>query len=234
MYMLRGTLASLVIGVSTALLVVAVSILPFLNPVWFGFAQERAQAAAWTGFAPADLKVATDAILADLVLGPPNFDVEVAGTPVLGERERDHMRDVRGVFLRFYLVAAIGALVIAGTFALTRGRSRARLWRRISRAGIVIAAVTAVGGLVGLASFDAAFELFHEVFFPHGNFLFDPRTDRLVQLFPEKLWVETTIAVGLVIVVLALGLAWLGRWRAAMIEARASRTPAALSAVPVR
>ena len=41
---------------------------------------------------------ATDAILADLVVGPPDFDVAVAGTPVLIERERAHMRDVRGVF----------------------------------------------------------------------------------------------------------------------------------------
>lgn len=234
MQFLRGALAALIVGVATAVVVVAVAILPFLNPLWVGFEQDRAQAAARTGFAPADLKAATDAILADLVLGPPAFDVQVAGAPVLNERERGHMRDVRDVFLGLYLAAAIGALVLAGTFTVARGRSRARLWRRISRAGAAIALVTVGGGLVGLTSFDAAFALFHEVFFPQGNYLFDPRTDRLVQLFPEAFWADSTIAVGIVVVVLSVALAWLGRRRAASIERRTTRTPATLSAVPVR
>ncbi len=70
--------------------------------------------------------------------------------------------------------------------------------------------------------FDTAFELFHELFFPPGSYLFDPATDRLVQLFPESFWVETTIGVGVVIVVLSAGLAWWGGRRAASIEASAA------------
>jgi integral membrane protein (TIGR01906 family) len=234
MQSLRGALAGLLVGVATALVVVAVSILPFLNPVWVGFDQGRAGAAALTGFDPADLRTATDAILADLVIGPPAFDVEIAGVPVLTEAERDHMRDVRRVFAGFYLVAAVGALVLVLAFAVSRGRGRAALWRRISRAGAVVAGVTVVGGLAGLVFFDQAFLLFHEVFFPQGNFLFDPRTDHLVQLFPEPFWVETSTGVGVVIVVLGVVMAWLGGRRASAIEAREAGTPGTLSAVPVR
>jgi integral membrane protein (TIGR01906 family) len=231
---LRGTVAALVVGLATAILVLAISILPFLNPAWVGFEQGRAQAAAWTGFTPDDLRTATDAILSDLVLGPPAFDVEVGGVPVLTERERGHMRDVRSVFMGFYLAAAIAALVLLASFGVARGRARATLWRRISRAGLVISGVTVIGGLVALASFDAAFQLFHEVFFPQGNFLFDPTTDRLVQLFPETFWVETSTAVGLVTVVVGLAVAWLGRRRAAAADRRAAGTPATLHSVPVR
>lgn len=234
MHALGAAVASLVVGVAIALVVVALAILPFLSPAWVGFEQERAQAAAWTGFAPTDLRAATDAILSDLVLGPPAFDATVAGVPVLTEHERSHMRDVRSVFLTFYLAAAVAALLLVGAFALRRGRARARLWRRISRAGFVIAAVTVIGGVVGMTSFDAAFEQFHEIFFPQGNFLFDPRTDRLVQLFPESFWVETTIAIGIVILALATGLAWLGHHRAGVMDARTSRTPSTLHSVPVR
>ena len=67
----------------------------------------------------------------------------------------------------------------------------------------MIAIGTVALGIVGLTSFDTAFEVFHELFFPAGSFLFDPSTDRLVQLFPETFWVETTIAVGVVIIVLS-------------------------------
>jgi integral membrane protein (TIGR01906 family) len=230
---LRGAIAALVVGAATALVLLALAILPFLNPVWVGFAQDRAEAAAWTGLAPDDLRLVTGAILADLVLGPPDFDVELDGAAVLKPAERDHMRDVRTVFGTFYLVAAISALVLVVWFALARGRGRARLWRRMSRAGLVVGVATIAGGITGLVFFDTAFQLFHEVFFPQGNFLFDPRTDRLVQLFPEQFWLESTIGVGAVLVVLGFALAWVAGRRAAVLEERYAGTPATLHGLPV-
>jgi integral membrane protein (TIGR01906 family) len=217
MQSLRGLLAGLAIGIPTAVVIVAVAIVAFLNPVWVAFEQGRAQSATWTGFSPADLRTATDSILSDLVLGPPRFDVALDGVPVLNERERSHMGDVRSVFTALYLVAAASGVLLVAAFVVTRGTGsgRAGLWRRLSRSGLAIAVVTVVGGLLGLAFFDAAFEAFHEAFFPPGTFLFDPRTDRLVQLFPDAFWSETTVAVGILIVALSLGVWWLGRRKAA-------------------
>lgn len=221
MHRYRTAAASVVVGVTTALVIVALAILPFLNPVWVGFEQGRAQAAAWTGFEPADLRAVTDSILVDLVIGPPSFDVTLNGQPVLNERERAHMRDVRNVFAGFFGVALVAAFVLAGTFvASSEPGARAGLWRRLRRSGQVIAVATVVIGALGIAFFDTAFELFHELFFPPGSFLFNPLTDRLVQLFPETFWVETTVGVGVVIIVLALGLTWLAGRRATAIEAQ--------------
>jgi integral membrane protein (TIGR01906 family) len=217
---LRDAVVALVTGLATALVVVALAILPFLNPVWVGFEQGRAQAPAWTGFAPDDLAHVTNEILADLVLGPPDFDVQLDGQPVLVERERDHMRDVRSVFAGFLIAALVGAIVLGGSFLASRAlgeRSRAAFWRRLAGHGRIIAIVTVVGGALALVFFDAAFEVFHRLFFPAGTYLFDPRTDRLVQLFPEQFWIETTTGVGVVVVVLSVGLAWLGSRRAAGI-----------------
>jgi integral membrane protein (TIGR01906 family) len=191
------------------------AIVPFLNPVWVGFEQGRAQSALWTGFSPADLRTATDSILSDLVVGPPRFDVALAGVPVLNERERSHMRDVHGVFAGLYDAAGLCSVALALAFLATRRTGRPALWRRLGRSGVAIAGVTVVGGVLGLVFFDAAFELFHELFFPPGTYLFDPQTERLVQLFPDQFWSDTTIAVGVVVVVLSVGLAWLGRRNAA-------------------
>lgn len=225
----RGLLATLLIGVAAALVIVALAILPFLTPLWMSFGQARAQATAWTGFTDPELRSVTDAIVHDLVLGPPTFDVALPGqtTPVLNPNERAHMRDVRGVFAGFYMVAIGGAVVLGVAFWLARERAaRARLWRRLSRSGTVIAIVTVVGGGAGVLVFDQAFTLFHEVFFPGGNWAFDPRVDKLVQIFPDQFWSDTTIGVGVVIVALALGLRWLGRSRAGRLEPR-PRTAAA-------
>jgi integral membrane protein (TIGR01906 family) len=218
---LRGVLAAIVTGIAAALVVVALAIVPFLNPVWVGFEQGRAEAAAWTGYTPGDLALVTNEILADLVIGPPAFDVALNGQPVLVERERQHMRDVRGVFAGFYLAAAAGALVLVAAYLLARAggpRARARFWRRLASAGKVIAVATVVGGITGVLFFDTAFEVFHRLFFPAGTYLFDPRTDRLVQLFPEQFWVETTIGVGAVVIALSIALGWFARRRAARLE----------------
>jgi integral membrane protein (TIGR01906 family) len=218
---LRGVLAALVTGIAAALVVVALAILPFLNPLWVGFEQGRADAAAWTGYNPGDLAYVTNEILADLVIGPPTFDVALAGQPVLVERERQHMRAVRGVFAGFYVAAAAGALVLLVAYLLARAGghgARAAFWRRLGGSGKVIAVVTVVGGLTGVFFFDTAFEIFHRLFFPAGTYLFDPRTDRLVQLFPEQFWVETTIGVGVVVIVLSVGIALVSSRRAARLE----------------
>ncbi len=100
--------ADLWIAVATGLAIVAVTLPLFLNPVWVAFEQGRAQATALTGYSEPQLRQATDAILADLVFGPPDFDVTVDGEPVLNAREREHMRDVRGVFIGFFVVGARG------------------------------------------------------------------------------------------------------------------------------
>jgi integral membrane protein (TIGR01906 family) len=219
---LRGTLATLVLGVAAAIVLVAVSIVPFLNPVFVGFEQDRAQAQAWTGWSTAELRTVTDAVLSDLILGPPAFDVALDGTPVLDVRERQHMSDVRSVFAAFYVVAAGAAVLLVVAFAIARGRqARSLLWGRLSHSGAWIAVITVVGGVIGVLFFDQAFELFHTIFFPAGSYNFDPGTERLVQLFPYQFWVETTIAVGTLVVALSLLLWWFGRRRAAANAAEA-------------
>jgi integral membrane protein (TIGR01906 family) len=218
---IRGGLTALVTGLAATLVILALAVLPFLNPVWVGFAQERALAPEWTGFTTAQLAAVTGEILADLVVGPPDFDVTLDGAPVLTENERGHMRDVRGVFSAFFLVAAVSAAVLVILFLAARGReARGRTWGRLERTGIVVVAVTLVGGVAGMLLFDQAFILFHEIFFPGGNYLFDPRTDRLVQLFPQQFWVDSTIGVGVVVVALAALLAFVARRRRARLAAR--------------
>jgi integral membrane protein (TIGR01906 family) len=213
-------------GLAAALVVIAISIVPFLTPAWVAFEQDRTGAAALTGFDPADVRVATNAILHDLVLGPPAFDVEVAGSPVLEERERAHMRDVRGVFAGFGVLAALAAV---GLVVLVAGARRMghpeRAWRAIATAMRWLIVGIIVAGAIAAVAFDAVFEIFHRLFFPGGSYTFDPGTDRLVQLFPFDFWSETTIVLGVVIVALAI-LVWMTARRLSR-RAVANRDPLA-------
>jgi integral membrane protein (TIGR01906 family) len=228
---LGARLSGIVTGFATAVLIVAVAVVPFMTPAWLSLAQARADAAAWTGYTDAELRTATDALVHDLVLGPPAFDVTVRGAPVLSEAERAHLRDVRGVFSGFAMLAIAALLVVV--LALARSGRELATWRAIRNgAGGLVVAVVALGAVAAVA-FDAAFELFHRLLFS-GNYTFDPRTDRMVQLFPDQLWFETTIAVGVLIVVLALAVVVFARGRTMAIAPRATEqrgveaSPAAL------
>ena len=204
-----GRIADVWIAVATGLTILALTIPLFLNPIWVGFDQGRAQATAWTGFSQTDLKTATDAILSDLVFGPPDFNVEVAGTPVLDERERAHMRDVRNVFIAFFAVAAAVAVVALVIAARRDPGKRRATWLAIRAGAIWMVEALVVLGIVAVVAFDSLFDLFHRLLFSGGSYTFDPRSERLVQLFPFQFWQETAIAVGVVAIVAAIAVATL-------------------------
>ena len=213
------------VGISTALVIVTLAILPFLTPPWLAFEQDRAQVPSWTGFSSADVAAVTNSIVGDLVVGPPAFDVALDGQPVLTERERGHMRDVRTVFLGLWALTAAGVVVLL----LAARADRTRFWRAVGRGAGVLAVGIVVAGVIALVAFDVLFEMFHRLLFPSGSYTFDPREERLVQLFPFQFWQETAIVVGGVIVLLAILVRWVAgaRARPATAGSRAAPQPEA-------
>jgi len=191
--------------------IVALAILVFLNPAWVGFEQDRTGAAALTGFDSATVHMVTNSILHDLALGPPNFAVAVNGQEVLGVRERAHMVDVRNVFFAFGAIAVLAVLILVNIGIFARGRA---WFRRAVRTGaIVLAVVIVVLGAIAAVAFDTVFQVFHELFFPAGSFDFDA-SSKLIQLFPDQFWFETSLLLGLVILALCGLFAFLTRQRA--------------------
>ena len=217
MHPVGDRLAALAVAMATVIVLVTVAVLPFLTPQWVSFEQGRANAIGWTGYTPDELKMASNAILGDLVLGPSDFDVEVSGVAVLGEDERRHMRDVRSIFVGLWLLA-VGSVVVL--LAASRRRDRSAIWRAVRRGALGLALAILVAGGLALVAFDVLFDLFHQLLFSAGSYTFDPTTQRLVQLFPYQFWQETAIVVGIVIIVMAFGLAVVAGRRAARVNAR--------------
>jgi integral membrane protein (TIGR01906 family) len=229
-------LGSALVSMATAFVLLGASILPFLTPAWIHFEQDRAGAAALTGLGPSFLYGVTDAIVHDLVLGGDfRVSVPIDGTyaprqPVyLSEPDIAHMRDVRGVFGGFGLLALVGLGVLANAGRRARtADARRRTWTVIRRGASSLAVLMAVLGILAIGAFDAVFEVFHRLFFAPGTYTFDPATDHLVQLFPVAFWSETAPAFGAFVVMLSLAAAWLARRQAA----RAPADPMASAALP--
>jgi len=132
------------------------------------------------------------------------------GGPLYTPDEARHLADVRSLFgwARFAMLAgfAIASLLVARAF----GRHRAAALR-LARDGALAATVgVAVVAAAAALAFEPLFLAFHLVFFPQGNFLFDPATSNLVVLYPDSYWYGVTLRAGaafLAVAALAGGLA---------------------------
>ena len=217
------SLGAWLVASATALVILGASIAPFHAPAYIRLEQDRVGVGALTGYEPAELDAIAGSLIGDLVVWRGDFDVAVAGAPVLNDRERSHMRDVRGVFAGFFALVALALVVLVVAARRASGaEARRALWRAVSGGARGLAIGIAVVGAIALLAFDAAFEVFHRLFFSSGSYTFDPTTDRLVQLFPGRFWYETSTVVAIVALVVALLTMW-----------RARRSPASSSTSPV-
>jgi hypothetical protein len=199
------------VAASTALLLVALAVAPYLSSGWVAFEQGRAGAAELTGFAPGELRTVTDAILADLVSGTGEFDVRLDGAAVLADAERSHMRDVRAVFASFYAAAAV-ALATLGLAFWRAGRPGSR-WTGARPGAASVRAIGLVAGTAcGIIASSPSMPRSISLFFAQARTA-STASSRLVQLFPDAFWSETAIAVGAMILVVATGTAWLASRR---------------------
>src|SRR2546430_14703599 len=111
------------------------------------------------------------------------------------------MADVRAV-CRCAEVAAVLALFVVA-YRISRARRRGSALRLVRAGSLVAAGIVAVIGVAAALAFDPLFLLFHDVFFPQGNFLFDPATSNLLRLYPEWYWQGITAGVGVSVLALA-------------------------------
>jgi hypothetical protein len=128
--------------------------------------------------------------------GPPE------GLGTFSGAEYEHMADVRNVFRGAELVAIL-ALGIIG-FRMRRALAEGRALRLVRDGAFAAAMLVAAIGVAAVLAFDQLFLLFHEVFFPQGNFLFDPETSNLLRLYPEWYWQGITAGVGVSFIAVAL------------------------------
>ncbi len=133
---------------------------------------------------------------------PPRFE-----PPLFTENEYSHMADVRRVFDGAKILIAAGLFVMAIRLQRARSRNAATMFRLVRDGAIAALVAVTVVGIVAAVAFDAAFLLFHQVFFPQGNFLFDPATSNLLRLYPDWYWQGITLRIGLSFIGLAAAVA---------------------------
>jgi integral membrane protein (TIGR01906 family) len=115
-------------------------------------------------------------------------------------------KDIFQLFVQGGLLALVVAVVL-GSWLWRRHRSTGFL-----TAGAIIALVTPLMLAVPLAiDFDRAFVVFHEIAFDNELWIFDPRTDPIIDYLPEALFMRNAFAILVVMIVLSVAAIMVGR-----------------------
>lgn len=122
-------------------------------------------------------------------------------------KETAHMADVRSLVQVMFKVQ-----ILAVAMALALAVVMVALWpvRALAAAALYGSLLTlAVLGLTGIAAmtgFDAAWSQFHGIAFTNDLWELNPRTDHLIQMYPEAFWQDAVTAIGGFIALQALSL----------------------------
>jgi len=195
----------------TALVIVAVALLPLLTPWVMHAALDVADSAAWLGMDPTAVHAVSDWTVDELLFGPgtwlaPGPD----GVPFFDATEVRHLRDVRQLLWWTFVIGGLALLAIL--VLLERSADGDQVMAAVGLGGALVAMTVVIVAIVGVLAFDPLFELFHRVFFPQGDWAFDPGSQRLVQLYPFRFWQIMAAALGVLMILLGVA-AWLGaRW----------------------
>jgi hypothetical protein len=194
---------------ATVITIVAVALVVLLTPLWTHFALRAAGSAA-PGGDGAVTRASDQTVGHLLALG--DFRIAAGdGTPLYTDDERSHMRDVQLVLYVFLGLAVAAALFVALNVV---SDPSARDWLAVARGGGAIVIGVLVLAVVGVLAFGVAFELFHRVFFPGGNWSFSADSN-LIRLYPLPFWQLSSAALGALAAAGGAATWWYARRRAA-------------------
>ncbi len=215
-------LASIAVAFATVFVLIGLALIVVGTPWYLDGALDRAGSARILALPRDEVHAISDAVVAELFFGPGTFAQTMSGpdgapVPFFGPSEAAHLRDVQVLARALVLLVLLAAVTLA--VVVVRAGREAWTWRAVSRGAAGLAVGVTLAGAFFAVAFEPAFTLFHLIFFPGGNWSFDPREARMVQLYPTPFWEELV----LVFAVLALGIAVLtwafARTRAAHLDA---------------
>ncbi len=128
-------------------------------------------------------------------------ETEISGRQAefYNENEKSHMADVRVLFVHAVTLRALAILAILAIFGLLlileHGRAFYWLGSGFLRVCLAIGILAALFGLLAATDFTKYFTLFHELFFSQGNWMFDPRESRMINMLPEGFFSDTALRI---------------------------------------
>lgn len=115
---------------------------------------------------------------------------------VFGERAKQHMVDVKVLFLQGYTLRNIGvALVILAALYLSWKKDYEAFSKGILNSGLLSLVFIIMILFLITINFNKYFTIFHEIFFTNDLWLLDPETEVLIQMLPLEFFIDISTKV---------------------------------------
>lgn len=122
-------------------------------------------------------------------------------------KETAHMADVRSLVQFMFTVQVIAAAAVITLVVAMAALFPVRVLAAAALYGsLLTVAVLGLAGMGAMAGFDAFWDQFHGVAFTNDLWQLDPRTDHLIQMYPEAFWQAAVTMLGGLITIQALAL----------------------------
>lgn len=121
------------------------------------------------------------------------------------ENEASHMNDVRKIFDYITITYFVSGVLIIGflIFLKIKKESFLLLVKPLKYSSFIILGIGILLFLASIINFHVTFTVFHELFFPQGNWSF-PEGSLLISLFSEKFFFNTGIIIFIIIMIQSL------------------------------
>ncbi|MEP7215501.1 MAG: TIGR01906 family membrane protein [Anaerolineaceae bacterium] len=167
-----------------------------------GFRENNA--AAVTGVSLSELDRAADELARyfenDAPLLTTTVQIDGQQAPLYNDREIAHMKDVKTLMQLVYRLNEFSLALIITYVSCVYLWAREKSLRTLAAqalAGVGVGVLSlAFVGVFAITGFDAAWTKFHQLAFNNDLWRLDPSRDRLIQMFPEKFWQESTYIIG--------------------------------------
>lgn len=120
-----------------------------------------------------------------------DLSVSVNGQPIemFNEKEKEHMVDVKALFQGFNRLKNVffGISLSLFTLALIKkdAFNRSLGKKVLKKSGVTLFSLLFALGFYALIDFNGFWTLFHQLLFRNDLWLLDPKTDRMINMFPE-------------------------------------------------
>lgn len=208
---MSGGLRSTLVAISTAVVIVGVSVAILLMP-WFTAVMVPASGAyELSGLSPAQTLSVAEQVRSFVTHAGGTLPAEIDGRPAFDAAAVAHLRDVRDVVIaaRWITLAALVGLCVLIAHAVAHNAQRA-LARGFIEAGYVLLAVLTLTAVAGALDFDAFFAAFHSLFFSAGTWMF-PADALIIRIFPVKFWIGAAVLLGVLVALGCAGFIVVGR-----------------------
>lgn len=196
---------SVFISIVVALFIISASIaLPIVVRPFYYLQIEDLELEEFSGYSETQIRMAYDEMLDYCLYLTNDFST---GDLAWSESGKSHFDDVRKLFAFDLIVAVTSAVILMLTFIINRIR-RTKLRRIFGLSplfygGIMPGVIFSVLAVFIAADFNSAFTIFHKLFFPgKDNWIFNPRTDAIINILPEQFFARCALFIGISIIIM--------------------------------